>query len=89
VNCVCHNLPLSWTTDKRMVPGGWWQCPVRRRENSARSDLKRRDLKIAQQRERYDADPVYRIGKNLHDHARKRRDTIERRRVALASDEGA
>lgn len=43
---------------------GGWICAVKKRQY---------------QRDRYDADPIHRLGKNLHDAARKRRLSHERR----------
>jgi hypothetical protein len=39
--------------------------------------------KRAYQLERYDRDPIHRITKQLNNTARRRRETIERRRAAL------
>jgi hypothetical protein len=69
-----------------MRAGGWWQCRIRKLEASRRTDQARRDVKVARQRARYDADPIYRIEKVLHDSARRRRATLERRRAALLTD---
>jgi hypothetical protein len=73
VTCACHGEPAYWQKDARLPKGGWWECSVRRRQY---------------QRDRYDNDPIHRIEKNLKGDARKRRQTIERRRAALASDHG-
>jgi hypothetical protein len=43
-------------------------------------------VKVARQRARYDADPIYRIEKVLRDSARKRGLSLERRRAALLTD---
>jgi hypothetical protein len=69
VNCVCHGEAAYWQKDKRLRAGGHWSCAVKKR---------------AYERDRYDADPIHRIGKNLHDHARRRGDTLKRQREALA-----
>lgn len=47
---------------------GGWRCRVK---------------VLQRQRDRYDADPIYRISKNLHDHARRRADNLKRQREAL------
>jgi hypothetical protein len=71
VNCRCHGEPAYWQKDTRLVPGGWWECSVKRR---------------ARELDRYDRDPVHRITKNLRNDARKRRERLERRRAALLTD---
>ena len=86
MNCVCHNEPAYWQTDRRMLAGGWWQCAVGKREASRATDTKRRAVKTERQRERYDRDPIYRIEKRLHDDARRRRERLERRRARFATD---
>jgi hypothetical protein len=88
-NCICHGEIAYWQIDKRMVAGGWWRCAVRKRASSRVTDAARATVKNQRTRDRYDADPVYRIGKNLHDNARRRRQTIERQRAAIATDLGA
>lgn len=86
--CACHGEPCYWQKDKRNSKGGWWECPVRRRaHNAARyTNDERRERINAQKRDRYDADPIHRISKRLHDDARKRRETIERRKAALTEE---
>jgi hypothetical protein len=71
-----------------MRAGGHWTCAVKRREKSRRVDGARRGIKAERQRDRYDRDPVYRIEKRLSDDARRRRQTIERRRASLVSEYG-
>lgn len=72
-----------------MNAGGFWRCAVRKRATSRRVDSARRDAKNQKTRERYDTNPVYRIEKLLHDSARKRRATLERRHAAHAREEGS
>lgn len=87
MNCGCHGEPAYWQPDKRMAAGGWWECAVRRRElQRERYHSRYAPKKLAQQRDRYDNDPIYRITKRLHDDARRRRAAIERRRAALEVD---
>jgi hypothetical protein len=71
MDCACHGLPAYWTASGRYRAGGFWRCAVRKREY---------------QMVRYDTDPVHRIEKKLHDSARNRRATIDRRRAALVTD---
>lgn len=70
-NCACHDRPVHWVKDDRYRAGGFWRCTVNTN---------------AQKRDRYDRDPIYRIEKNLHDYARKRRATLERQRLALSEE---
>lgn len=84
MDCVCHGEPAYWHRDPRLLKGGSWRCRVRKRE----VDAAHSDAKNARMRERYDTDPVYRIEKNLHDHARRRKQTLARRRAAPAPDHG-
>lgn len=65
-NCACHGEPAYWQIDRRVNAGGWWECAVKRRDR---------------ERERYDRDWRYRIGKTMKANGRKRRETIERRRA--------
>lgn len=82
--CACHGEPAYWSRDSRKTAGGWWECAVKRRERQRRVYAgPKGEKKRRQQRERYDTDPIFRISKRLHDDARKRRATIERRREAL------
>lgn len=69
--CVCHGEPAYWQKDTRTCrAGGYWRCSVKHREKALA---------------RYDRDPVHRIGKQLHDQARKRRATLTRRRATLGA----
>lgn len=77
MRCPCHDEPMLWKNDPTCRAGGHWTCRVRKRE-----------IDREWQRRRYDADPVFRIEKNLHDHARRRRLTLERRRALLQKTEG-
>lgn len=27
-DCDCHGEPMLWHKDRKMIPGGWWQCRV-------------------------------------------------------------
>ena len=88
MNCVCHGEPAYWKKDSGMAAGGWWQCAVQARaQERERYHARHRERKLQQQRERYDSDPFYRIEKNLHDHARRRRETITRRRILVTEQE--
>ena len=87
--CECHGKPMYWHKKKDMRAGGLWRCLVRKREvdiayrrtrKGTAATQRSRPRDAQQKRARYDADPVYRIGKNLHDGSRKRRQTIERKR---------
>lgn len=71
--CECHGEPQRWCKSTRCTAGGYWACRV--------SDL-------AQKRDRYDADAVYRISKNLHDHSRRRTQTLNRMRERLEGIRG-
>ena len=89
--CECHGEPCYWHKKKDMRAGGLWRCAVRKREvqrnyertpkAEARND-RHRNKANQQKRDRYDADALYRISKNLHDHARRRRQTIQRKKEA-------
>jgi hypothetical protein len=68
---------MFWHKLPRLKAGGHWRCYVRKRE-----------VGNAWAQAKYDRDPLHRIGKNLHDHARRRRDTIERRKQAMTPTEG-
>lgn len=82
MNCVCHGEPRLWRKDLRWPSGGYWRCAVKKRlHDEAHSEKKR-----TRQRDRYDADPVHRIEKNLHDHARRRAQTLARKREALRGE---
>lgn len=74
--CPCHGEPAYWQAD------GYWRCAVKKRAVARRVDQARRDVKTARQRERYDADPVYRIEKRLRDDARMRAATLKRKKEA-------
>jgi hypothetical protein len=86
VDCKCHGEPAYWQRDVRLTAGGYWRCAVKKRAQARLTDGERRDVKVQRQRDRYDADPIYRIGKLLSTNAVKRRKGIERRREALLSD---
>jgi hypothetical protein len=68
VTFMCHGEPGNWNVDSRRASGGYVRCAVNKR---------------AYQLERYDRDPIHRITKQLNNTARRRRETIERRRAAL------
>jgi hypothetical protein len=72
LTCKCHGLPAYWQKDAGCKAGGWWRCA---------------EKKKACERNRYDNDPIHRIEKNLHDHARRRRQTIDRRRADLVNEQ--
>lgn len=87
MNCACCGEPAYWQKDNRTASGGRWYCAVTARERQRVRYYERyRDKKNARARERYDIDPIFRIEKRLHDDARRRRERIERRRAALATD---
>jgi hypothetical protein len=56
---------MYWHASSRHRAGGFYYCAVRNLERK---------------RDRYDSDFIYRASKNLRDSARKRRQTIERRK---------
>jgi hypothetical protein len=60
-----------------------WAERERARDHRRRSDPIYREKERAQLRARYDSDPIFRLGKNLHDAARKRQATLERNRQKL------
>lgn len=66
--CKCHGEPQRWGKCSRYTAGGFWSCRV--------SDL-------ARKRARYDADPVYRISKNLHDKSLRRTQTLNRMKEGI------
>jgi hypothetical protein len=57
---------MYWAKDSRKKAGGFWRCAVRERERQRRlyANDDFREAKLQRQRDRYDSDPVYRIGKN-------------------------
>ncbi len=73
MTCACHGEPAYWFKDATRTGGGRWYCAVKKRNY---------------ERARYDRDPIHRIEKNLHDHSRRRKQTIERQRAALVSENG-
>lgn len=90
--CECHGESMYWHKRIDRKSGGLWRCGVRKREVQraysqtearAASEENHREKKLQRQRDRYDADPLYRIGKNLRDHARRRAQTIARMKEAL------
>ena len=89
MTCACHGEPAYWQADRRLRAGGWWECPVKRRQVSrAGYHARYRAKKLQQQRDRYDSDPIYRIEKRLNDDARKRRQRLDARRAIHVSDDG-
>lgn len=85
MDCVCHGSPMLWSRDTRYRAGGFWHCGVKARERFARwyANPENADSCNRQRRERYDADPVHRISKRLHDDATRRAATLKRRRDRL------
>lgn len=71
MDCKCHDKPAYWQRDLRCRAGGWWECSIKRTQR---------------QRDRYDRDPFYRIGKRLHDDARRRGATLKRQREAFRGE---
>lgn len=65
MDCKCHGEPAYWHRDVRCTKGGYWYCAVKEKQRQVAA---------------YDNNPVWRISKNLKNDARKRRQTIERRR---------
>jgi hypothetical protein len=72
--CGCHGEPMY----KRRRSG--YECSVAVKARAARAYAADPERKRAHQRDRYDTDPIYRIEKNLHDHARRRAETLRRRK---------
>ena len=85
MNCSCHDEPAYWQADKRTKDGGYWYCAVttRERQRQRYADANSRAKKLAQMRARYDTDYIFRIGKRLHDDARRRGERLKLRREAL------
>lgn len=80
---------MYWQQDSRYGKGGYWHCAVKAREYAReRYRTRGRDTKLRQARERYDADPVFRIEKRLHDDARRRRQRLDARRARFATEQG-
>lgn len=78
MNCKCHGEPGQWRTDSRYLAGGYTVCAVRERER-ARDYYELHRERICQNRQdRYDADPIHRIGKRLADDRRKRAASLTR-----------
>src|SRR6266498_2320675 len=79
--CPCHGEP--------MVSPSQWQCAVAAQASRQRWFANNAEYKRASVREygrkRYDSDPIYRIEKNLHDSARKRAESLKRRKEELRS----
>jgi hypothetical protein len=73
---------MYWHRDSRCSKaGGFWECAVTDRERYER----RREAKLQQVRDRYDADPIFRLGKLLHDSAHKRGVNLKRRKETLGA----
>lgn len=79
--CACHGEPSYWHRDRRHSANGYWRCPVAKHDHWQRH----RERKVAQQRERYDLDPIFRIEKRLRDDRRDRANTLKRRRETHGS----
>jgi hypothetical protein len=83
---------MYWHKRKDRKTGGLWRCAVRKREvQRAYAQAGARDESIERNREKktqrardcYDADPIFRLGKNLRDSSRKRGQTLARKKEAL------
>jgi hypothetical protein len=61
---------------------------VQRSRDRYENDEAYREAKLQQQRDRYDNDFIYRATKNMHDAARRRRQTIDARRQRLEDEYG-
>ena len=71
---------MYWHKRKDRKTGGLWRCAVRKREIQRSAAYRERQNQ--QRIEKYDADPIYRIGRNLRSSALKRRKTISRMKEA-------
>jgi hypothetical protein len=83
--CACHGEAMYWQARARYTAGGYWRCAVKKRASNNAYHHANRERALQQRRDRYDRDAVYRLTKLMHDNARRRRDTIERRRQQLGS----
>lgn len=63
---------MYWNRDPRGTAGGHFYCSVKARERSVRV---------------YDENHIYRLEKCMKQAARKRRETIERNKSSLATDQ--
>lgn len=70
---------MYWNRDPRRRKGGYWRCTEARRVNDERHG----PGQAARKRQRYDADPVYRLTKNISRNARRRALTLQRHRDRL------
>ena len=74
---------MLWAKDTRYRAGGFWRCAVKNCERGIAYYEANTDRILAGLRDKYDADPIYRIGKILANGKRKRGETLKRRREAL------
>lgn len=74
---------MYWNRDRRYRDGGFWRCAVKKRAQNAVHYEEANERILQASRDRYDADPVYRIGKLLANSRRNRRKLLQRRREAL------
>lgn len=79
--CTCHGQPMYACPKPGLSTT--WQCAVKHRAAGRARYARNRDLILQKRRDRYDADPVYRIGKNLRNDARRRAVTLARKRETL------
>lgn len=82
--CKCHGEPSMWN--------GHWRCRVKHREQMRRRRATNRayvEREQAKARERYNADPVFRITKRLHDDAHARAKATVRMRQRLEGIRGS
>jgi hypothetical protein len=95
--CACHGLPRYRSGACRVKQAAYRleHRDARRAYDAAYRQTHReqrlayyeanRDAILQKLRDRYDADPVYRLGKNLRDSMRRRRQTVVRRKELHAA----
>lgn len=80
--CRCHGVPMCRNGSHNNGTQNWW-CALKTRERNAATYKQNREQTLARLRERYDTDPVYRIGKRLADDARQRQRRLANREERL------
>lgn len=88
--CECHGEPMSWNRDVRGRMGGFWRCAIKRRayERNKRATDPAYAARVRKQHnewqtKKYDADPLWRIGRRLREDAYTRSQRLEQTRRAL------
>lgn len=77
---------MLFARDRRYLAGGFWRCAEKNRLKSRAYYAANKERLTAALRDRYDRDPIYRIGKRLADDRRTRRQSLNRRKAMLAEE---